>query len=397
MTSITGDQSLLKQINRMALVRAVQRRPALSRADLAKHTGLTKSTVSLLVQELIDEGWLAEGSAQTTGALGRRPTPLFLSHDQMAILGGEIEVDRIRVVAVSLEGELLDVCSTTILEPPSQEMILKELAALITGCASRMIAAERQILGLGLGVPGAVDQATGLLKVAPNLGWRNLHLADQLRPVLERCGLEACPIFVQNEADVAALGAFEFGERPVAEPLIYISLGVGVGAGIIANDRLFTGCDGFAGEVGHSILQVDGPRCSCGRKGCAEAFIGLRAICDRVASCHRNPEKLVQLAHQNDPEAVRAIVDAGHHLGILLQNLWTAFNPGRMVVGGPTCNLGAVFMEAALESLQSYADDAGLPAPEVCVSPHGQNAVSIGAAAMVLHHLLRPFAAAASG
>lgn len=388
---ITGDQSLLKQINRMALVRAIQRQPSMSRADLAKATGLTKSTVSLLVQELIDEGWLAESEAQTTGALGRRPTPLHLDQERSVLLGAEIGVEFISVVAVSLGGDLLDSCSEAIRKPVESE-VMRDLVRLLTETVNKMKSEGRNMLGIGVGVPGAVDETRGVLKVAPNLGWRDVSVREQLQAALAKAGAANIPIFIQNEADVAALGEFEFGVQPTPEPLIYLSLGVGVGAGIIANDRLFMGADGFAGEVGHSILQVDGPRCSCGRRGCAEAFLGLRSIVARALPDQKqlHPSKVKALAEKGENRPSEALQSAGHQLGILLQNLWTAFNPGRIVLGGPTCELGPVFLDAALTSLGSYADAAELPPPEVQLSAFGQDAVAIGAAALVLHRLLRP-------
>jgi len=393
---ITGDQSLLKQINRMALVRAIQRQPSLSRADLAKATGLTKSTVSMLVQELIDEGWLSESEVQTTGALGRRPTPLHLDRLRSVLIGAEIGVEAISVVAVSLGGDLLDSISEPI-RKPTESVVMENLARLLGDSIKRMKDAGRNLLGVGIGVPGAVDEERGILKVAPNLGWREVALRDQLQVVITRAGVPEAPIFIQNEADVAALGEFEFGTHPTPEPLLYLSLGIGVGAGIVANDRLFMGADGFAGEVGHSILQVDGPRCSCGRRGCAEAFLGLRAIAAQAAPNLKNPTpaKLKTIAEKGDEAAALAIQKAGHQLGILMQNLWTAFNPGRMVLGGPACELGPLFLDAATTCLGAYANDAGLPAPEVQLSIHGPHPVAIGAAALVLHHLLRPLDAPA--
>jgi predicted NBD/HSP70 family sugar kinase len=396
--SITGDQSLLKQINRMALVRVIQRSPALSRADLSKETGLTKSTVSLLVQELIDEGWLAEREAQVTGALGRRPTPLYIDGERLALIGAELGVDSLSVVAVSLAGELLD----SVVEPlatTEQGAVVKRLAELIAATSERLKAAGRSVLGTGLGVPGAVDEHAGLLKIAPNLGWRDVQILSRLGSALTLAGAAGSPMFVQNEADVAALGEFEFGERPIPEPLVYLSLGIGVGAGIVANDRLFVGADGFAGEVGHSILQLEGPLCSCGRQGCAEAFIGLRAIAARAAGASGNPLPVADLlsrAASGDETIARAAERAGHFLGVLAHNLWTAFNPGRIVFGGPACELGPQFLSSAAACLKSYAESAGLPMPELRQARYGSLAVAVGAAALVLHKLIRPLELRAS-
>ncbi len=390
--SISGDQSLLKQINRMALVRVIQRNPAQSRADLSKETGLTKSTVSQLAQELIAEGWLVERKAPITGALGRRPTPLYIDGERLALIGAELGVDSISVVTVSLTGELLDSVTETLMFA-EQVLVVERLAELIAAALQRLKAAGRSLLGVGLGVPGAVDERVGLLKIAPNLGWRDVPILSRLGSALTRAGAVGLPMFVQNEADVAALGEFEFGERPIPEPLVYLSLGIGVGAGIVANDRLFVGADGFAGEVGHSILQLAGPRCSCGRQGCAEAFIGLRAIAVRAAGASGEPltvSELLSRAASGDVEVAWAAEQAGHFLGVLAHNLWTAFNPGRIVFGGPACGLGPQFLDAAAESLAHYAQSAGLPMPELRSARYGSLAVAVGAAALVLHKMIRP-------
>jgi len=389
---ITGDQTLLKQINRMAIVRRVRQQAGQSRADLAKETGLTKSTVSLLAQELIDEGWLVEHEIQITGALGRRPTPLAIDPDRLAMVGAELGVDRIHVVATSLTGEIVWQADEDFLSVDADGVLQRLASLLIDGIAS-VRAAGRQVLGAGVGLPGAVDESSGILKVAPNLGWRDIDVATPLRNALTNAGLGDLPLYLQNEADVAALGEFEFGEAPVPEPLVYLSLGIGVGAGVVVNDRLFLGSAGFAGEVGHSILQVAGPRCSCGREGCAEAYIGLRAIAQQSAGdgdVQASAGTLVARASAGDPLTVSAVQRAGHYLGVLMQNLWTAFDPGRFVLGGPTCELGAPLLDAACETLNRYARDAGLPPPEVRVSRYGARAVAAGAAAMVLHKLVRP-------
>ena len=138
--TITGDQSLLREINRMAIVRAVQRQPGLSRADLAKETGLTKSTIGLLVQDLVDEGWLCESDIQATGAIGRRPTPVFIDGMRMAMIGADVSLDRLNVLAVSLLGEVLDEVSEPLSSNRPEEVILR-LASLMAAQAGRVRAA----------------------------------------------------------------------------------------------------------------------------------------------------------------------------------------------------------------------------------------------------------------
>ena len=390
--TITGDQSLLREINRMALVRVVQRWPGLSRAELAKETGLTKSTVSLLIQDLIDEGWLSESDIQATGAIGRRPTPLFLNAARLAMLGAEVSLDSIHVLTVSLLGEVL-FCHSAPLITTQPSDVIRQLTTLLLAQISHAQSIERQLLGIGVGVPGAVLDQQGVVKLAPNLPWRDVPFLATLTQELAALGVHDLPIQVQNDYDVAALGEYEFGEMPLPDPLVYVGLGVGVGAGIIVRDRLFLGAEGFAGEVGHSILQLEGPLCFCGRKGCAETFIGQRAISTQISGNSTellSVETIRQLLARGDASALLAVRRSGHYLGVLLQNLWTYFNPGRIVLGGPLCELGAPFLDAAHTCLARYSQDCGIQSPEVQLSRFGEQSVAVGAAALVKHALLRP-------
>jgi predicted NBD/HSP70 family sugar kinase len=174
-------------------------------------------------------------------------------------------------------------------------------------------------------------------------------------------------VHVQNEADTAALSEYEFANGDAKDSLIFVTCGAGVGAGIVLNDRLFTGMQGMAGEIGHSILQIDGTLCTCGRRGCAETFFGARTL-----------SKLA------DPS------QGGRHLGVVLQNLWTTFNPSMLVVGGPSCERYPGIVQVAQATLKSYADSAGMAAPTVRAARYGLLASAVGAAALVLHHDLRP-------
>lgn len=393
MTTITGDQSLLREINRMALVRVVQRQPGLSRADLAKETGLTKSTVSLLVQDLIDEGWLRESDVQVTGSAGRRPTPLFLDGTRLAMIGADVSVDTISVLVVSLTSEVLAGVSEPLIGK-SPEAVVGQLARLIGMLVGQSRQVGRRLLGIGVGVPGAVLDTQGVVKLAPNLAWRDVPFQARLLRALDGQGVHGLPIQVQNDYDLAALAEYEFGEEKAPDPLICLGLGVGVGAGIVVRDRLFLGAHGFAGEVGHSILQVEGPLCSCGRRGCAETFIGLRAISTQISGQPGDllpVETIRALLARNDEAALLAVRRAGHYLGVLIQNLWTYFNPGRIVLGGPTCELGAPLLDAATSGLERYAVDCGLQPPEISLSRFGANFIAVGGAALVKHTLLRPF------
>lgn len=362
----TGDQQLVKRINRSVLLRLLRSRSGLSRAQLAQESGLTKSTVSLLVRELIDEGWLTETDITAAPSLGRPSTPLQIDSRRRGMIGVEVAVEALRVVAVSLTGQVLEAVEEP-LRGARPEEVCRQTARLVARIHTLLVQRGVQLSGVGVGLPGAFDEATGMLRFAPNLRWRNVDFVPLITQALAKAGVPPVAVHVQNEADTAALSEYEFSDGDAKDSLIFVTCGAGVGAGIVLNDRLFTGMQGMAGEIGHSILEIDGPLCSCGRRGCAETFFGARA-----------------LAKLPDPS------QGGHHLGVVLQNLWTTFNPSMLVVGGPSCERYPGIVQVAQATLQSYADSAGMAAPTVRAARYGLLASAVGAAALVLHHDLRP-------
>lgn len=392
---VTGDHQLLKQLNRMALVRQVSTQPGLSRASLADVLGLTKSTVSMLVRDLMDEGWLTERELIATGEVGRRATPLHLDPDRLALLGAEIGVDEARVVATNLLGEVLDMRVIAYDDMRDPALCIKLAAAGLVRLARRLGSATRaggarQVLGIGVGLHGGVDETLGVLRYAPHLGWRNVDVDKQLRAHFAGTPLERLPLYMQNEANVAALAEFEFTGQSGTDPLVYLSIGYGVGAGVIVGDNLLTGLNGFAGEVGHAILQADGPVCSCGRRGCADALIGLGSLLGAEKPSGAALERLFDKVAQGQPQTCAAVAAAGEQLGVLLNNLWAAFDPMAIVIGGPALRLGDTLIGPAWRALGRYADAAMLTAPDIRTSRFGADAVAIGGAALARHRLTRP-------
>ncbi len=395
---ITGDQRLVKNINRIALLRLLREEEGLSRADLSDRSGLTRSTVSLLVKELIDEGWLRENEIVITGQLGRRPTPLQLDGRRFVLVGAELTPDTIRVVTTSIQGVVLE-ANQAALRQLDPEGACHQLVEMISVFVRRVVGEGREVLGIGVGLPGAVESATGMLQYAPNIGWRNVPVGQRLRAELESAGLSAVPVHYQNEADLAAIGETEFGRRPPDDPLVYISCGVGLGSGIVLGDTLFTGATGAGGEIGHTTLHLQGRPCSCGRRGCAEAYIGLRAIAAEAGMAlddGRSPDReaLKAAMAARHPGARAAFGAAGQSLGVLLQNIWTTFDPKSIVLGGEAVALGGGdFVDAALQVLASYANAAGVSAPAVRLARYTELAVAVGGAGYALYALMHPYQA----
>ena len=363
----TGDQQLLKRINRSVLLRLMRSESGLSRADLSRKSGLTKSTVSALVRELIAEHWMTEARAPVAvEGMGRPSTPLQLDAKTRVLMGVEIAVECLRVVCVSLTGEVVSHAQVP-LASNLPNRVCQQTAQLVFEQCKQLAAKKLLLSGVGVCLPGAINEELGMVRFAPNLGWREVPFLSMIATAFADIGVPAVPIHLQNDADAAALSEYEFSTSEGEDPLIFVSCDVGVGAGIILNDRLFVGAIGMAGEIGHTVLQIDGPRCSCGRLGCAETFIGSRAL---------------KLAKNTDL--------AGKYLGVLIQNLDAMFNPRTIVLGGQSCVNNPEMIDKAIATLTNYSKLADLPLTTVRAARYGLLAAAVGSAALVWHRFLRP-------
>ncbi|HSD38605.1 MAG TPA: ROK family transcriptional regulator [Rhodocyclaceae bacterium] len=364
----------------MAMVRLIRGNPGLSRADLATNTGLTKSTVSQLVQELIDEGWLSEDDALVTGSIGRRPTPLRLNTEKLALIGADLNVGQIDVVATTLTGEVIATAQRK-MDTKDVKEVMTVLADGIGEIVREMLTQDRSVLGVGVGVPGPVHAGSGILHFSPNFGWRDVPVRTELNAALVLAGMPKLPVYVQRRAATAALGEVEFASVEVEEPLLYIHLGMSIGAGVFVSDRLLSGHGGFAGDVGNQQLKSEGTYRT------AEEIISLRAM-SRAAGI--TPQEFLSRVEANDDSLQQILENAGHYLGVLIHNLWATFDPAQVVLGGPCSRFGTHYVDMALDTLNERISQGSLRPPKVTVARFGEQAVAIGATALVLHQIVRP-------
>lgn len=389
---VSGDQTFLKNINRWALIQLVRSSGGLSRADLAKGTGLTKSTVGLLTADLIAEGWLREGEV-VVNVTGRPSTPLFINDDRLLMIGMELGGDSWSVLAVTPTGRVLERRRVQLDHEEARrnltpDAVVGEMARALEGILERQLG-ERRLIGVGLGVGGLVQRHTGVLSMSPHWPWRDAPLRELFSAHLVRLGLPGWRFVIMNDANAAVMGEYLFHPLPETGPLLYLTLGIGVGGGILIRDEPLWGQRGFAGEVGHLTLDPDGPACACGNRGCAEMLIGQAAIARELGLPHANAGELLDRLASGDARTRQAVQNAGRWLGVLLGNLVNIFNPSRVVAGGPLTELGEVFLGPAREELARRALPQSLETTTFCPSTSGRDAGARGAAAAVMHEVFK--------
>jgi glucokinase-like ROK family protein len=395
----TGDQALVRQINLSLILNNLRKNAPISRAGLAEMTGLNKTTVSSLIQELIDRKFVREAGLEA-GGKGRPARLLTLDPAGGYIVSAEIGVDFLSVICTDFAPEVIWRKQENISPELGQHAIIDLTLALLHEGVRAGCGYCDSLLGVAVGIPGLVDQDTGRLLLAPNLGWQNVPL----REILERESFSA-PVYVDNEANMAALGELYFGAAQGYEEVLYISAGVGLGGGFVYNGLLFRGSTGYGTEFGHMTVNPDGELCNCGNRGCWETEVSQRALLRKVreglnggsseliALIGGDPDSLtvpliVEAAHAGDPLSLEAINEIGHHLGVGIASLVNALNPELVVFGGILSLAGDILLPAIENELNHRALRWNREATEVVQARHGFDACVMGGVATVYQSIL---------
>ncbi|MGW8890099.1 ROK family transcriptional regulator [Streptomyces sp. NPDC055749] len=377
-----GSQTSLHRANLERVVRAVRMAGSLTQAEIARSTGLSAATVSNIVRELKDSGTV---EVTPTSAGGRRARSVSLSGDAGIVVGVDFGHTHLRVAVGNLahqvlaeESEPLDVDASSAQGFGRAEQLVNRLIA-STGIA------PDKVIGVGLGVPGPIDVESGTLGSTSILpGWTGINPSEELSA---RLGV---PVYVDNDANLGALGELVWGSGRGVKDLAYIKVASGVGAGLVIDGSIYRGPGGTAGEIGHITLDESGPVCRCGNRGCLETFAAARYVLPLLQPSHGpdlTMERVVQLAREGDPGCRRVIGDVGRHIGSGVANLCNLLNPSRVVLGGSLAEAGELVLGPIRDSVSRYAIPSAARQLSVLPGALGGRAEVLGALALVLNEM----------
>jgi predicted NBD/HSP70 family sugar kinase len=378
----------IRRANLSAIVRELHLRGPMSRTDLVDHTGLTRSGIRAVLGDLVTYDLVREERAPSQGAPGR-PSPLVHPNPEgAAVLALEIAVDSLAGALVGLGGVILDAVRVDrAWGRLSLEDTVADLVELSRPLQDHPCAAE-SLIGVGVSVVAVVRRSDGLIRMAPNLGWRNVALGDRL---IEALGTHV-PISVANEADLGALAEHRRGAAVGADHVLYISGEVGVGGGLIVDGQPLTGVAGYGGEVGHFPVNPAGHVCRCGSVGCWETEIGENALLVRAGhppdGGRAAVDEVLRDAAAGAPVALAALEEVGRWLGVGLAGLVNVLNPELVVLGG---QFGRI-LPFARRSIQAELDRLALESSRELVrivpATLGVDASLLGAAELAFEPLL---------
>lgn len=332
MQNKTWNLDVVKKQNKSLVLDKIISEEIISRADIAKKSGLNKGTVSALVNELLEAELIYEsGPGESSG--GRRPVMLLFNNKAGYSIGIDLGVNYLLGVLTDLSGNIIEEKRILFNDLPYKE-IEEKLFEVISHLISVAPKSKYGIIGIGIGVPGTVNKDEVIL-LAPNLNWKNIDLKDVIEKKYD------IPVIIENEANAGAYGEKKFGVGKDFKDIIYISAGIGIGVGLFLNGDLYRGNNGFSGELGHMTIEVNGATCSCGNEGCWELYASEQALIRNakklglsIPTNDESPiENLLTLAKNNNEQAVSLFEEIGDYLGVGINNIINTFNPQQVIIG----------------------------------------------------------------
>ena len=336
----TGSQSALREANSARILETVRRFGGITQVELAEVTGLSPATVSTIIKQL-----LASGVVETRNTIrsGRRAQLVTIARKSGLLVGIHVAARTLHVVVADTGFSVLEERTLPLPFDHRADTTLDRAALMIVELIEGLGSTLTEILGIGLGVPAPIDPATGMVSVPGILrGWEGVDIAGVLTQRLRR------PVFVDNDANLGALGEARYGAGRGYRDILYIAATYSVGAGIIIDDAIHHGIRGTAGEIGHSLIDPTGAICFCGSRGCLDAVVGAQYVLDSLQVTHGplSLTELIRLANEGDPGCSQVIEDAGGITGTVIANTAVAVSPAVIIVGGEMAETGELFISA---------------------------------------------------
>lgn len=378
-----GSKQLIREINQALVLNAIRTYGALSRTDIAQQTGLSMPTISDITAGLLEAGLLFERAVgASTG--GRKPVLLALNAQAGYAIGVKLTEEHITAVLTDLDATIV-ARESTALPGREPEQIADAMAEAVRALIP--VAGGRPIFGVGVGMAGVIDHDRNLVRHATYFGWRNLPFGQLLE---RRLGL---PVIVDNDVNALTAAEHWFGSGRGVADLLVISLGRGIGLGMVLDGRLYRGSRGGAGEFGHTTVLPDGPLCACGKRGCLEALIGDPAITQRASAALGREVSILDAvggAIGGDAGLQAIFAAAGGTLGTAVANLVNVLNPAMVIISGEGTRAGELVLAPFRRALEEHCFDGLADDLQVVTEPWGDEAWARGAASLLLSELFRP-------
>lgn len=393
--SSKGSRDLMRDINQSLLLNLIQGNAPVSRADLARSSGLSPATVSGIINLLVQDGLVIEQAVGDSSG-GRPPVMLSLNPDAGYVVGVKLTEENIIAALTDLNAQVRERLTVPLSGSRTPDKIADALKNAVTELLRTSGVKQSKLRGVGIGLAGIVDARRGVLRYSPIFDWRDVPLRQMLHKRLR------VPIYIDNDVNTLTMTEKWFGAGRTFDDFIVVTVGRGIGMGAVVRGQVYRGAKGGGGELGHFVIDPKGPLCDCGKQGCLEALASDPALLREASAAISDGklkgvskraltiEKLVNAAQTGDRGARKIFADAGQRLGMAIAGLINILNPRLILISGEGVRNGEWMFEPMNETIHTTAVSDLLNDAEIRIEPLGDDAWARGAASLVLHELFKP-------
>lgn len=375
-------RDLIKAINRAAILNVIKARGPIARMDIARLTNLSPATVTGLTAALIKDGLILEKQEGDSRG-GRRPILLALDASGAYVVGIKLAEDDATLALTDLNAQIV-ARQTVRLTAPSPQHVCKLLAGAVRELLRAANVDRTRLIGVGVGVAGIVDSESGICRVSPYNGWVDVPFAELLGKQLQ------FPVYLDNNVNTLTLVERLYGPGQHVDDFLVVTIGRGVGMGIVVNGQIYRGSRGGAGEFGHMVIDPEGPPCTCGNRGCLETFVSETWLARRAQMDGmrvNSPERLLEYASGGSRPAQAIIGNGGRVLGQAIASMVNVFNPSLIIISGEGVRFGDHLLGPMREAMQRHIFGPLAKDVEVRVEPLSDDTWARGAASLVLSRI----------
>lgn len=393
MTNIAGNNKYLKELNKTKLLNLIRIYKSISKSDLSKITGLSSTAAGSIVSSLIEMGFVREtGIGESKG--GRRPILLELNPDSFFSIGVDIDVVNTKIILVDIKGNIVYENLLAMSDYKSFENVVILIEEAIVKLLDFLSIRSEKVLGIGISVPGLVNNDTSEIILAPNLCWEHKRIEFKNPKVANM------QVYFENEARASAICENWTGICQGIDDFICINIKSGIGAGIFTSGKLYRGSSSSAGEVGHIVVDENGPKCGCGNYGCLETLSSTTSIVENTKKLLRQGivsslndyndietidlDKIIKAAYIKNDAARQVLLESSRYLGIAISNIINTLNPAVIVLGKEFVKYSDIVLNNVKSIVSTKALKSPTAAVEIVSSEIGENSSALGAAIIPL-------------
>lgn len=378
-----GNRKLIRAINRTAVLNTIKTYGPISRTDIAKTTGLSGATITGITGNLIEKGLIIETDEGDSSG-GRRPILLMINPHGGYVIGLKLSEDHITGALTDLESTVI-VSKTHTLRSREINPVLDNLVKVVYQLVEKANIENHLLIGVGVGLAGIVDANKGILRNSPIFGWQDVPLFEELQSRLN------VPVFIDNDVNTLTITEQWFGIGQGVENFITVTIGRGVGMGMVLNGQIYLGGAGGAGEFGHTVIDPNGSVCDCGKRGCLETFVAdpwlLRNAKEKISDDVSSIVDLLRYAEQNNANAIEIYTTAGKVLGRGIANLINVLNPELVIISGEGVRAGDLLFKPMRDSIKKHVMPGFFEDTRIQIDVWEDDAWARGASGLVLRYL----------